>query len=912
MEKSYRKNGFLLALAILIAGVSNAYATDEISTQVDIPYQTFQLDNGLTVLVHSDHSIPTVFVGMWYAVGSKDEPTGKTGFAHLFEHLMFQGTESREGEYFTPFTDAGATGMNGTTSQDRTNYYATVPSGALDMALWMESDRMSNLLGAVTQEALDEQRDVVKNEKRQGETRPYAKMSDKIREGLYPVGHPYRHSVIGSMDDLDAASLEDVHEWFNTYYGASNVVLVLAGDVTLDDAKTKVEHYFGGVPAGVPLSYPKKWVPQLTENREEVMYDRVGVTRISRVWALPGLNDKDTSLMYLVNDSLAGNKNSPLKKKLVDELQLATTVYGRADGWIMSGTYSLTIDLKPGVAPEQVLSVVDETIAEYLQAGPDPQILENAKLGVNMYILGALETGASIGRLLAEGFLYSDDPLFVNQELEWLNAATAEDIRQVAGRWLTRGYYQLTVEPFPPYESAESVVDRSTIPPVTASGTINFPDIETATLKNGMKLVVATRGSIPLVDVSIEIETGGIAAPRSAPGLASFVFGLMDKGTKEFDANELAAEKDRIGMSGQFRDGLEQSSYAYRILRTNLQSSLELAADMLRNPTFPDAELTKYKARVAAYLANLEQAPSRAARSLFDRAVYGADTPMGAVWTPELLDQVDRRKLEGFHQAEITPEKITVYMIGDIGIEEATEAVNKAFGKWKATGSVAERKVGNAADPRPRVILVDYPGAESSTIIAGHAIPPYDAESWTRLSIMNRVLGGAFESRLNMNLREQKGWSYGYYSSIGSNASGDMTINTSGQVQTDKTAESMQEILRELTEFVSSRPATEEEVARVKLNRTRSLPGLFATNRGFLSSMIRSDRYGLPLDYAESAAARIEAVTLDGVVAGARDLIDPGKLTWLITGDLDRIEESVRALEYGDVEVWDAFGNKLR
>ena len=352
MEISYRKTGFLLALVILIAAVSNAYAADDISTQVDIPYETFQLDNGLTVLVHSDHSIPTVFVGMWYAVGSKDEPTGKTGFAHLFEHLMFQGTESRDGEYFTPFTDAGATGMNGTTSQDRTNYYATVPTGALDMALWMESDRMSNLLGAVTQEALDEQRDVVKNEKRQGETRPYAKMGDKIREGLYPVGHPYRHSVIGSMDDLDAASLEDVHEWFNTYYGASNVVLVLAGDVTLDDAKTKVEHYFGGVPTGVPLSYPKKWVPELTENREEAMYDRVGVTRISRVWALPGLNDKDSSLMYLVNDSLAGNKNSPLRKKLIDELQLATTVYGRADGQVMSGTYSLTIDLKPGVAPE--------------------------------------------------------------------------------------------------------------------------------------------------------------------------------------------------------------------------------------------------------------------------------------------------------------------------------------------------------------------------------------------------------------------------------------------------------------------------------------------------------------------------------------------------------------------------------
>ncbi|MBT8087814.1 MAG: insulinase family protein, partial [Gammaproteobacteria bacterium] len=249
-----------LALSLLCALASAAGADEAASTQVDIPYESFRLDNGLNVLVHTDHSTPTVFVGMWYGVGSKDEPDGKSGFAHLFEHLMFQGTENREGEYFSPFIDAGATGMNGTTSDDRTNYYATVPTGALDMALWMESDRMSYLLGAVTQEALDEQRAVVQNEKRQRETRPYAKTGEKIREGLYPVGHPYRHTVIGSMEDLEAASLDDVHDWFRQYYGASNAVLVLAGDVSLEDAKARVTHYFSGAPAGPPLSYPKLWI----------------------------------------------------------------------------------------------------------------------------------------------------------------------------------------------------------------------------------------------------------------------------------------------------------------------------------------------------------------------------------------------------------------------------------------------------------------------------------------------------------------------------------------------------------------------------------------------------------------------------------------------------------------------------
>lgn len=902
----------VLALLLVFVSAHGAKAEDAIATQVDIPYEMFTLDNGLTVLVHTDHSTPTVFVGMWYAVGSKDEPDGKTGFAHLFEHLMFQGTANREGEYFSPFTDAGATGMNGTTSEDRTNYFATVPTGALDMALWMESDRMTHLLGAVTQEALDEQRDVVKNEKRQRETRPYAQMGDKIRAGLYPVDHPYRHSVIGSMDDLDAASVDDVHEWFNTYYGASNVVLVLAGDISLADAKQKVQYYFGEAPAGEPLSYPQKWVPQLAENREEVMYDRVGQTRITRVWGLPGLNDRDTSLMYLVNDSLAGNKNSPLQRKLVDELQLATRVTGSAYGRVLNGEYSITLDLRPEVSPAQALAVLDETIADYLATGPDAQIIENAKLSVNMIMLGALETGSAIGRLLAEGFLYSDDPLFINTELEWLNAATPENLRQVANRWLTRGYYQLTVEPFPDYKTADARVDRSKIPAVSASSEIRFPEIETTTLSNGMKLVVATRGSVPLVDVSIQIDTGSLAAPADAPGIAAFVFGLVDKGTKKYDANELAAARDKIAMRGNFRDGAERSSYGYRILRSYLDESLVLAADMLRNPTFPDEELVKFKARIAAYLSNLENAPARAARSLFDRLIYGADTPMGAVWTPELLEQVDESKLQDFHANEIAPDNMTVFMIGDIEIEEARRAVEDAFGKWRDKANSALQRVGEARAATSRVVLVDYPGAASSTILAGHAVAPYDAATWTEISIMNTVFGGTFESRLNMNLREEKGWSYGYRSRIELNTSGDMTLASAGQVQTDKTAESMQEILREFDAFVSTRPATVAEVDRMKLNRVRSLPGTFSTNRGFLGSIITSDSYGLPFDYAETAASRVEAVTVEGVDARARGMIDPAKLSWLVVGDLEKIEDSVRALELGNVEVWDAFGNRLR
>ena len=910
--RQIRRTCARLCVCFAIACAMAANADDHISTQVDIPYEVFRLDNGLTVVVHSDHSTPTVFVGMWYAVGSKDEPDGKSGFAHLFEHLMFQGTANREGEYFSPFIDAGATGMNGTTSDDRTNYVATVPTGALDMALWMESDRMVNLLGAVDQDALDEQRDVVQNEKRQRENQPYAKTYDRIRTGLYPAGHPYRHSIIGSMDDLDAASLDDVHEWFETYYGASNVVLVLAGDISVDTAKEKVAYYFSEAPAGEPLSYPQQWIPDLRDNRREVIYDRVGQTRITRTWAMPGMNDRDSTLMYLVNQTMVMNKNAPLRKVLVDDLKLATRVTGSAHARQISGEYTLTIDLRDGVSAEQVLPVVDRVISEYLATGPDEQLLKNAKLAINMLMIGALETTSSIGRILAEGLLYSDDPLFINTELEWLNDATVESIRSTAQAWLTRGYYQLTVLPFPDYESEAATVDRSRIPEVSTDATIEFPAIETAELDNGMNLVVARRSGIPIIDVTLRVGSGSMASPIEAPGLATFVFALLDKGTKKFDANELAAERDKIAMGGRLQAGVESSTFTYRVLAPYLGRSLELTSEMFRQPVFPDEELEKLKTRIHGWLLTLRRAPSSAARGLFDRAVYGPESVMGAVWTPELLDQVGRDDLLEFHRRELTPDNMTLYMIGDVGIEEARRAANLAFGEWQATGRSTQAPIGSASDDEARVILVDQPGAQSATIVAGHSLPPFDPATSTELSILNAVFGGSFESRLNMNLREDKGWSYGYRSSVQSNRSGDQLLVMSGQVQTDRTADAMREIYAEFTEFVDERPATDGEVDRMKLNRIRSLPGSFATNRGFLSSIVASDSYGLPYDYAEGRADRIRGVDDTGVVERARALFDAGRLTWVVVGDLAAIEDSIRELNLGSVEVWDAYGERVR
>jgi zinc protease len=907
----------VLAVSLLAPiSLSMAVADDTTSLvdQINIEYEQFTLDNGLTVLVYSDHAVPTVFVAMYYGVGAKDEPPGKTGFAHLFEHLMFQGTENREGEYVTPFTQAGATGMNGTTGQDRTNYFATVPTGALDMALWMESDRMTYLLGAIDQAALDEQRDVVKNEKRQRENRPYHMVYQSVLEGLFPVGHPYHHTIIGSMEDLDAASLEDVHAWFEKYYGGTNSYLVLAGDVTVEQAKEKVAFYFNEAPVGEPLIKPEKWVPTLDAIKREKAYDRVGQIRLVRAWVSPDTNDPDASLFYLMNQTLVGNKNAPLYKKLVDELKLATNVRASAMAQVLSGMYIMIIDLVPGVDPEQVWSIVDETIAEYINSGPDSNILAASKLGVNKRVISSMESKSFIGSRLISGALFNNDPLYFKKELKWMNEASEADLQRVAREWLRSNYYQLEVHPFPEVASGEPQADRTGIPAVGEVGGVTFPEIQETTLKNGLRLVVAERDAIPLVNVQIVTRAGRTTTGKvedSVLGEASWI--LRDRGTAEYEnASELAAAQDAIAMDTNLSSGDESSTLSYSILSSFLGESLVIANELLVSPTYPEGELAKFRTQTEAFLANREKNPGRSVGSYHKRAIWGEDKAIASIWTTEHLAQLTSENLDAFNRAYVVPSSTTIYMVGDIDLKQAEKAVNKAFGKWRSKAEPQRVAIGEALPPRARVILVDQPGSVQAIINAGHKVPAYDPETWTELSVINGVFGGSFDARINMNLREDKGWSYGMRSRIDQNTSGDMVLTVSGSVQIDKAAESMQEIMKEYREFVSTRPGTPAEFDREVLNGTRSIPGRYETSGGVLASIVSSDANGLPMDYAESEADRLAALTLEGINVRAKEILKPDQLTWVVVGDLSQMEEKIRALKYGEVEIWDHNGNKLR
>ncbi len=590
----------------LILGISNLSLA---ATAVDIPYEKFTLDNGLTVIVHEDRKAPIVAVSVWYKVGSKDEPAGKTGFAHLFEHLMFNGSENFPGEYFEPFHQVGATAMNGTTWFDRTNYFQNVPTPALDMALWMESDRMGHILGVIDQAKLDEQRGVVQNEKRQGDNAPYGKTEYRVLDNLFPAGHPYKHSTIGSMADLDAASLDDVKSWFNDYYGAANTVLVLAGDIDLATAREKAAKYFGDIQSGPPLKRMTSWVPKREYSSSEIMFERVPQIRIERHWVVPGRTTRDSAYINLAADILGAGKNSPLYQELVYKAQIASSASARLQAHTLAGMFRITVMLKPGADEVKANAIIDRVLADFLENGPSADQLERAQMRIHARTIRGLEQIGGFGgkaTALARGELYANDPGFFKTRLAWIANASTKNIKTVANNWLAEGAYNLTVRPFAEFATTASTVDRSTgIPVVGVLPEVSFPEIQRTTLKNGINVVLAERHTVPVINIALQFDAGYAADSTGAKlGTSSFAMSMLDEGTKTRSALDISIQKERLGANISSSSSLDTSSVRLNTLTENLLPSLKLLADITLNPAFDQQEVERLRGR---WIAEIQQ-----------------------------------------------------------------------------------------------------------------------------------------------------------------------------------------------------------------------------------------------------------------------------------------------------------------
>jgi predicted Zn-dependent peptidase len=913
-----------LGLACPAATLARAAAAPAPATAAAelIPYEKFTLDNGLTVVVHTDRKAPIVAVNLWYHVGSKNEPAGKTGFAHLFEHLMFQGTENYDDEYFKPLELVGATSINGTTSFDRTNYFQNVPTTALDLALWMESDRMGHLLGVITQARLDEQRGVVQNEKRQGENRPYGKVSETVFRASFPPGHPYRTLPIGSMEDLDAASLDDVRDWFRNFYGAANAVLVLAGDIDVPTARAKAEQYFGHIPPGPALARPGTWIAERSDSRRETLYDQVAQPRWQRFWNTPPDNTRDAELLGLVGEILGGGKTSRLYERLVYRERLADMAAAGQSSLEIAGLFTLQADAKQGVPVERVEAAMLDELNRFIEQGPTAAELERARIALRAGFVRGLERIGGFGGkadVLASCEVYTGDPGCYRQSLRWIDEAQPADLQRVARQWLSQGDYTLQVLPQPSYAAAAPGIDRASGPPVIASfPDVAFPELQRARLSNGLPVIVATRPDVPVARVALTFDGGFIADQGRKPGTASFAMSMLDEGAGKFDALQLADRAERLGAQLGAGAGLDLATASVALLTDQADASLALLADIVRRPRFATDDIERVRKEWIAGIAREKLSPEAQVMRILPPLLYGAGhpyaIPFSGTGTAESIAALTRDDLLAYHRERVRPDNATIIVTGALTPAEVLPLLERHFGDWTPPTDTPLRPLAiPAATPAAAaaVYLLDRPGAGQSTILAGQLMPSSRAPDRLELNTANDVIGGTFTSRINMNLRETRHWSYGARSSL-SETLGQRPWLLSAPVQTDKTVESIREIQRELQEFTTSQPATAEEVAKIRNRDVRALSGQYETNAAVGGAIADMIRFGRPDDYIRTLRTRLEAQTEAGVRAAAANAFRPGTLTWVIVGDLAKIEASIRDLGLGPVQVIDADGKVLR
>ena len=904
---TFSETAVLLSLLLLTAGAQSA--------DIDIEYSEYTLDNGLRLIVHQDTKAPIVAINVWYHVGSRNEEPGKTGFAHLFEHLMFNGSENYNDEFFKPFERVGATNMNGTTWFDRTNYFENVPKTALDMALWMESDRMGHMLGAVTQERLDEQRGVVQNEKRQGDNQPYGRTQYSILEGVFPPGHPYSWSTIGSMEDLNAASLDDVHEWFKTYYGPNNAVIVIAGDVAPEEALAKVETYFGDIPPGPPLEKTEAWTVKLAEDKRETMQDRVPQSRIYKAWGAPHFREEDADLLQLADAVLTSGKTSRLYNRLVYTDQIATDVSSSQFAGDIAGYYQIIASAQPNGDLSAVERAIDEELERFLEEGPTREELQRARTRLTSGVVRGLEQVGGFGGksdTLAQNAVYAGNPAFYKVSLERLENATPAAVRDAARRWLGAGVYNLEVHPFPELSASADGADRSRLPETTRFPEVRFDDFERDFLENGMELIVATRNAVPVVNFSLRFDAGYASDQFGLPGTSSLAMSMLDEGTEKRSALEISDEAALLGARIGAGSGIDSSAVSLNALSENLDASLDLYADIILNPAFPEQELERLRRQRLAGIQQEKTQPVGMALRLFPQLLYGDDhaysLPLTGSGTEESVRQITRESLVDYHQTWFRPNNATMIVVGDTTMADIKPKLERLFRRWEPADVPTKNISDVALRASESVYIIDRPGAEQSVLLAANIAPRRGAGNEIAIESMNEIIGGSFTSRVNMNLREDKNWAYGAFT---------LMLDTEGQrpfivyapVQTDKTMESMAELKRELVEYLGDNPATNEELSKVKANNTLSLPGRWETASAVLQDIGAIVTYGLDDDYWNTYAQNVRELSLDQIGEAAENVIKPNNLVWVVVGDRSKIESRIRELEFGEITLLDADGN---
>ena len=887
-----------------------------------VEFEKYTLPNGLQVILHVDRKLPIVHVNQWFHVGSKNEKPGRTGFAHLFEHMMFQGSKNVPGEYFTIAEQAGANvqegGVNGTTDNDRTNYFATVPSGNLEALLWLESDRLATLLDVTDEKKLDNQRDVVKNERRQGlENQPYGRWLDILFDQLFPKGHPYNWPVIGSMEDLSAASLDDVKEFFRRYYTPNNLSLVIAGD--FDPAQTKqwIEKYFGGLPPGPALDRPARWIPLLTSERVVEVADRVPQERTYMVWPGPEFFAADDAALNMASRILTDGLSSRLNKALVYDKPLCTAVNSFTLTSEIAGGMVIQVTARPEASLPDIERIVTEQIAQLAKTGPTLAELDRARTKQEFEFISGLERIGGFGGkadLLNQYNVYLGEPGNFDADMARYRKLTPGDVRAAVDRWLnTRNRLLIRFHPEKSGRPSESTVDRSKQPPFGQDRPFKAPDVQTTKLENGLELFVVERSDLPKVAMTFVTRAGTVSDPAGKDGLASMVIRTIDMGTKTRKALDIENAFGDLGVTLAGAPGRESSTLSFEVLKRNLGPAIAIAGDVIQNPTFPATEVDREKKRQLDALAQTEKNGPAIASRVRAILAFGADHPYGrpAAGLPRTVQTIASDDLAAFHKDRWKPGSSAIVLVGGVTLAEATALVKQHFGTW--SGGAAAPVTIPAPRPAPtgKIYLVDRQDSAQTAVQQYLPAPRRDTTDYYPLLLADAVWGGGgFGTRLNLNLREDKGYSYGVFSQLALFREAGTWI-AAGGVQTDKTKESVVEFDKEIKALGGGKPISQQEFTNARLTKTRGYAQQFESYQRVAGQIAELWSDGLPTSELQREYDETAKATLDATLAAAKKYALPERAAIVLVGDRSKIEAGLRDLKIGDVVIVDSEGKPV-
>lgn len=919
-----KRLSFLFLVVLFVTG-TNIFAQGDKLPPINV--KQYKLKNGLTVVMHQDHSTPIVAVSMFYHVGSKNEAPGRTGFAHLFEHMMFQGS----GNFIDGWRAVDEMGgsVNGTTDQDRTFYYETIPTNMLERTLYLEADRMGNLLAAMDQAKLDNQRDVVKNERRQRvDNVAYGAMSEMQLEAMYPEGHPYRWDVIGSMSDLSAASLEDVKSFFRTYYVPNNTVIAISGDFNEKQTKAWIDQYFGKMKAGAPIVRPNLPVPQLSSVVRKSYEDPfANSSRIQLTWASVPAYSPDEAPLDVLAGILSNGRGSRLQSNLLYKNELVANVFAGNNTSEIAGLFQITATARPGKTLDEIEAAINTELERIKKDGPTADEITRSITQREAQAIFGLQTVFGKGSALANYAGYLGQPNYFQANVDRYRKVTADDVKRVANKYLIANHLVLSAVPAktpPPPAKTDKPASTETkkkdlaliakqeamLPKAGPNPSFTLPAIEKSKLSNGLNVWIVRQNELPIVSMNLVINAGGSLESAEKSGVASLTASMLSQGTKKRSALEIANGIQSIGASINVGATFDSTTVSMQTLTKNLDAALDYYADGVINSSFPDAEFKSLKGRVMNSFRQRKANNAAVAGLVYDKVLYG-DQAYGRQLSGDekTVAAMGRDDVVRFYSANYVPNNSTLIVVGDVQSAEIKARLEKAFADWKP-GTVSsattseERMVG-----KPAIYLVDKPGAAQSSVSIGQVGIERSNPDYYAVQVMNSILGGGGTARLFMNLREDKGYTYGAYSRF-TYRKGAGPFSASGEIQTISTKEAIQEFLKELNGIRGSRPITETELEVNKQSFIRRFPAGFETVGGISGQLANLVTYGLPDSYFNDYISKINAVTLADVNRVANKYIDPSKMAIVIVGDRKVVEPGLKELGWQMV-ILDVDGNPI-